>query len=57
MLVRFRLDAANTVKTPMNPSVRLTKDQCPKTEEEREEMRNIPYMNTVGALMYLAIGT
>src|SRR3979490_857368 len=30
---------------------------CPKSEEEYEEMWNTPYMNAIGVLMYLAIGT
>lgn len=41
----------------MEPGVQISKALCPKTEEEREDMRSIPYMNAVGALMYLAIGT
>ena len=57
MLNHFRLSECNPVTTPMDPSAKLSKAMCPKSEEEREEMRNVPYMNAVGALMYLAIGT
>ena len=37
--------------------MKLSKALCPKSDEEREEMRRVPYMSAVGALMYLAIGT
>ena len=57
MLNRFRLSECNPVTTPMDPGTKLSKEMCPKSEEECEEMRNVPYMNAVGALMYLAIGT
>ena len=57
MLNRFGLTNCNTVTTPMEPGTQLSKAMCPSTEEEREEMKRIPYMNTVGALMYLAVGT
>jgi len=29
----------------------------PKNEKEREEMKNIPYQNAVGSLMYAMTGT
>lgn len=57
MLNRFKLTNCNSVTTPMDSGTQLSKALCPKSEEEREEMRNIPYMNAVGALMYLAVGT
>ena len=57
MLTRFRLADCKPVTTPMDPGAVLNKSQSPTTKEEIKEMRNIPYMNAVGALMYLAIGT
>lgn len=45
------------VITPLDPSTVLTKDMCPKTDEEKELMRNKPYAQLVGTLMYLAIAT
>lgn len=41
------------VGMPMAPGAVLTRDQCPSTPEEQEEMSNIPYMSAVGSLMYL----
>jgi hypothetical protein len=45
------------VKTPMVPNSHLTKDMCPQTLEEKEEMKSHPYINIVGAIMYLAFFT
>ena len=56
MLSQFRLSDFNAVTTPMDPGSKLSRACCPASEEEQEEMKNIPYMNVVGALMYLAIG-
>ena len=30
---------------------------CPKTQEDIEEMKKIPYQSAVGSLMYLILGT
>lgn len=57
MLSQFKLTDCNPVATPMEPGAQLSKVLCPKSEKEREEMWNTPYMNAIGALMYLAIGT
>lgn len=57
MLARFNLTDCKPVATPMEPGIQLSKALCPSTSQETEEMRRVPYMNAVGALMYLAIGT
>ena len=41
----------------MDPGTQLTKEQCSSSGEEAKEMQKVPYMNAVGALMYLAIAT
>ena len=41
----------------MLPELKLTKEDSPKTPEECREMENIPYINAVGSLMYLATMT
>ncbi|KAL0300180.1 UNVERIFIED_CONTAM: Retrovirus-related Pol polyprotein from transposon TNT 1-94, partial [Sesamum angustifolium] len=35
----------------------LSKEQCPKTEEEKEKMKNIPYSNAIGSIMFLMVCT
>ena len=41
----------------MDPNVRLTSAQSPSTTEEIAAMRNIPYHEAVGSLMYATLGT
>ena len=53
-LAEFGMTDCKPVGTPMTPGLQLSKEESPKTEEEVEEMRNIPYMNAVGSLLYLA---
>ena len=57
MLVRYNMDKCDVVRTPMNPSLRLSKAQGPQTAEEIEAMRSVPYAEAVGSLLYLARGT
>ena len=45
------------VGTPMLPGLKLSSEESPKTPEECKEMENIPYINAVGSLMYLATMT
>jgi transposase InsO family protein len=57
LLERFSLSDCNTVTTPLDPSVRLSSAQSPQTQEDIEAMRSVPYLQAVGALMYLAVAT
>jgi hypothetical protein len=54
---RFNLEDANTVTTPMDPSVKLSKEQSPKTDEEKEDMADVPYRKLIGSLMYASVAT
>src|SRR5712692_11917891 len=42
------------VLTPMQPGLRLSSAQSPKTPEEVVAMKDVPYVSAVGALLYLA---
>lgn len=53
-LTKFNMQDCKPVYTPMENGLKLTKDQSPQSEEEKEFMRNIPYREAVGCLMYLA---
>ena len=46
----------STVTTTL-PTYKLSKDMAPKTPAEVEHMKQVPYRQLVGALMYLAIAT
>jgi len=41
----------------MDPNLRLTSAQSPSTTEEFAVMRNVPYHEAVGSLMYPTLGT
>ncbi|KAA0066736.1 gag/pol protein [Cucumis melo var. makuwa] len=42
---------------PFRYEVHLSKEQCPKTPQEVEDMRRIPYASDVGSLMYVMLCT
>ena len=43
--------------TPMDPSIRFSKDQCPQTPEEVADMHKVPYREAIGSLNYCAVAT
>jgi len=45
------------VKVPIPVGVRLSTEQCPKTQEEEEDMSRVPYASAVGSLMYVMVCT
>lgn len=53
----FNFSDCSPVSTPLDPSIRLSTSMAPKSYEEEQQMRSIPYINAVGALAYLAIAT
>lgn len=57
ILQRFNMSDCRPVNTPMNSSVQLSKADVPKTEEEHAEMKDIPYQQAVGCLLYLSTCT
>ncbi|KAL0378717.1 UNVERIFIED_CONTAM: Retrovirus-related Pol polyprotein from transposon TNT 1-94 [Sesamum radiatum] len=57
IIERFRMHNANPVNTPMDKICVLSKDLCPKTEEEKKRMTKIPYASAVGSLMYAMMCT
>jgi hypothetical protein len=57
VLERFRMQNAKPVSTPLANHFKLTKEMCPKTQEEIEYMSRVPYSSTVGSLMYAMVFT
>eukprot|EP00253_Pinus_taeda_P030844 PITA_30844 len=45
------------VKVPIPISVKLSIEQCPKTQEEEADMSCVPYASVVGSLMYVMVYT
>ena len=47
----FNMNEAKPVSTPLSSHFKLSKEQSPKTEEERDHMSKVPYASTIGSLM------
>lgn len=53
ILVKFGMQNCHAVSTPMEIGKKISKEMSPKTPEEREEMKNIPYREAIGCLQFL----
>lgn len=56
IITRFGFSGLEDLVIPIDPSAPLSKSQSPTKLEELAEMRNIPYREAVGSLMYAAMG-
>ncbi|CEM32514.1 unnamed protein product, partial [Vitrella brassicaformis CCMP3155] len=54
MLEKYRMLLAKPVSQPCPQTHRLSKDQSPQTQEERERMNRLPYREGVGSVTYEA---
>ena len=57
VLNRFNMNEAKLVSTPLGSHFKLSKEQSPKTEEERDHMSKVPYASTIVSLMYAMVCT
>jgi hypothetical protein len=57
LLDECNMQFAKTSPIPMDPGLQLSKEDCPKTPSEIEQMKYVPYRETVGALLYAACAT
>lgn len=57
VLDRFSMNDSKSVSTPLASHFKLSEDQCPKTEDQMEQMYNVPYSSAVGSLMYAMVCT
>ncbi|KAL0546781.1 hypothetical protein IC582_016694 [Cucumis melo] len=57
MLIRYSMQSSKNGLLPFRHGVHLSKEQCPKTSKEVEDIRRIPYASTVGNLMYAMLCT
>ncbi|TYJ99758.1 gag/pol protein [Cucumis melo var. makuwa] len=57
MLVRYLMQNSKKGLFPFRHGVHLSKEQCPETPQEVEDMRRIPYASTVDSLMYAMLCT
>jgi hypothetical protein len=57
ILQRFNMHGSKPVKVPIPIGVKLSADQCPKTQEEEENMSHVLCASVVGSLMYAMVCT
>jgi hypothetical protein len=57
ILRRYGFDDLKPISTPMDPNIRLTSAQSPTTTDDIAKMRDIPYHEAIGSLMYASLGT
>ena len=57
IMARFSMQNAKKGFLPFKHGVALSRDQCPKTTDEIERMKQIPYASAVGSLMYAMLCT
>ncbi|KAL0552323.1 hypothetical protein IC582_011432 [Cucumis melo] len=57
MLSRYKMQNSKKDLLPYRYGIHLSKEQCPKTPQEIEDMSNIPYASAIGSLMYAMLCT
>ncbi|TYK23142.1 gag/pol protein [Cucumis melo var. makuwa] len=57
MLVQYLMQNSKKDLLPFKHGVHLCKEQRPKTPQEVEDMRHIPYASVVGSLVYVMLCT
>ncbi|RVW85792.1 Retrovirus-related Pol polyprotein from transposon TNT 1-94 [Vitis vinifera] len=57
VLVKFAMENSKKGNLPSRHGVHLSKEQCPKTPQDEEKMRRVPYASVVGSLMYAMLCT
>jgi hypothetical protein len=57
ILARFNFDEAKPTAIPIDPNRPLLKSQCPTKLADIAKMKNVPYREAVGSLLYAAMGT
>ena len=56
LLRKFNMEKCKPASTPLDPSIQLSRDQCPTTPEETAEMKKFPYRELIGGLIWLTTG-
>lgn len=54
---RFNFDELRPISTPMDPNLVLSSSQSPSTPDQIAAMRNIPFREAIGSLMYASLAT
>lgn len=57
VLKKFSMEDAKITKQPITYQHQLSKAQCPIEPKDIDEMKDVPYYNVVGSIMYLMVCT
>ena len=57
VLSKFNMNEIKPVSTPLGTHFKLSKEQLPKTKEERDYMSKVPYASAIDSLMYVMVCT
>ena len=57
VLSKFNMNETKPISTPLGSHFKPSKEQSPKTEEERDHRSKVPYASTIGSLMYAMMCT
>lgn len=52
ILKRFKMENSKKGNLPLHHGIKISKDLCPKTNEELDRMSRVPYASAVGSIMY-----
>ena len=53
----FNLEDAKELTVPIDSDIHLSKADCPTSDEEKAEMKKIPYREAIGALNWVAVAS
>ena len=56
-MLQFLFQCPSKGQLPTRHGIVLSKEQCPTTTQEEEDMRRVPYASAVGSLMYAMMCT
>lgn len=57
IVLRYGFKDAKPCATPMDPSLKLSKDMCATTVKQQQFMKDKPFAEALGAAQYLAVST
>ncbi|GJY23608.1 retrotransposon protein, putative, ty1-copia subclass [Tanacetum coccineum] len=53
ILKRFKMENSKKGNLPLHHGIKISKDLCPKTDEELDQMSRVPYALAIGSIMYV----
>ncbi|GJW00827.1 retrotransposon protein, putative, ty1-copia subclass [Tanacetum coccineum] len=52
ILKRFKMENSKKWNLPLHHGIKISKDLCPKIDEELDKMSRVPYVSAIGLIMY-----